>query len=466
MRHRIRARHTEQQCRRIKEQGEELKAVDVFNILNGPSFLETVDALLPEHRERIYTPTVALSMFIKQALEEDGSLQKAVDDWLIQRVLDGLQPGSANTAAYSKARERLSLEMVRGLMQHMGRELCAQAPAEWGWRGRAVRLVDGTGLSMPDTLENQARYPQPRSQVSGVGFPQAKLVAVMCLGTGALLDVAMGPHVGKRTGELSLFQTLLHSLRAGDVLLGDALYCSYFTLAALQARGVDMVMEQNGSRITDFRRGKRLGVRDHRVAWEKPNRPAWMTPEQYQAFPAQLTLREAEVGGKTLVTTLIDQRNVHKNELRHLYDQRWHVELDLRNIKTTLGMEVLSCKTPDMVEKEVQVYLLAYNMIRLLMAQAAHDVGIHPRQLSFKHAVQSWLAWITRAPAQPSPQYNAQLITLIAQVRVGNRPGRIEPRARKRRPKPYPWLKEPRQKARQRIHRKLRQSSKRNVAWA
>lgn len=465
MTHRNRGRATEQHRRRILQKGQELTAVDFFNVLNGPSFLEIVDALLPEHRERMYTPTVTLSMFIKQALEEDDSLQKAVNDWSIQRARDGLHQGSASTASYSKARARLPLRLVQGLMQHMGKELSAQAPAGWGWRGRVVKLVDGTGISMSDTHANQARYPQPSCQAKGVGFPQAKLVAVMCLSTGALLDVAMGPQVGKRTGELSLFQTLLHTLHAGDVLLGDALYGSYFAVATLQAQRVDMVMEQNGSRISDFRRGERLGVRDHRVTWDKPKRPAWMTPEHYQTFPAQLTVREVDVDGKILVTTLLD-RHVHKNELRSLYDRRWHIELDLRNIKTTLSMDVSRCKTPDMVEKEIQVYLLAYNMIRLLMAQAAHDIGRHPRQLSFKHAVQSWLAWVTRATTQPSLHYNAQLIALIGQVKVGDRPGRIEPRARKRRPKPYPWLKEPRPNARARISRRLRRPNGRKVTWA
>jgi len=465
--HRSRTRFAEQRRHQIEQQGQQLKAVDFFNMLNGPAFLATVDALLPEHRERIYTPTVTLSMFIKQALESDRSLQKAVDDWAMQRASDGLREGSTNTAAYSKARMRLPLETVQGLARMMGEQLCALAPNPWRWRGRSVKLMDGTGISMPDTLENQARYPQPSSQAQGVGFPQIRLVAVMCLSTGALLDSAMGPHAGKGTSELSLFSTLLHTLHAGDVLLADALYCSYFVMATLLAKGVDMVFEQNGSRITDFRRGHRLGARDHRVEWNKPPRPAWMTREQYQTFPAKLTLRETDVGGRILVTTLVNHREVHKNELLHLYNERWHVELDLRSIKTTMGMEVLSCKAPDMVEKELHVYLLAYNMIRVLMAQAAHEAGRHPRQLSFKHAVQLWLAWITRATAQLSPEYLAQMIRLMAQVEVGHRHGRVEPRARKRRPKPYSWLKESRAKARQRIiRRRSRRSTQRKTAQA
>lgn len=464
MSHRSRGGDNEQHRRGIKQRGQKLKAVDFFNVLNGPSFLSIVEALLPEHRERIYTPTVTLAMFAKQALEEDRSLQKAVNDWSMQRSADGLHTASANTAAYSKARVRLPLEMVRCLMRHVGQELCEQAPAAWRWRGRAVKLVDGTGISMPDTQANQARYPQPSTQAPGVGFPLARLVAVICLTTGALLDTAMGPHGGKGSSELSLLRRLLHTLHAGDMLLADALYCSYFVIATLQGQGVDVVFEQNGARKTDFRRGQQLGVRDHRVEWDKPARPAWMPPEQYQTLAATLTLREVDVGGKILVTTLTNHRDVHKNELLQLYRERWNVELDLRNIKTTMGMDVLSCKTADMVEKELQVYLLAYNMIRLLMAQAAHETGRHPRQLSFKHAVQSWLAWITRAPAQASLRYNAQLIRLMAQVRVGDRPRRIEPRARKRRPKPYPWLKEPRQNVRERIRQRWQRSDARKTA--
>mgnify|MGYP000060696310 FL=1 len=235
------------------------------------------------------------------------------------------------------------------------------------------------------------------------------------------------------------------------MMLADALYCSYWLIAALQSAGVDVLFEQNGSRITDFRRGRRLGARDHAVAGKKPPRPHWMRREQYDGFADELTVREVEVDGRVLVTTMLDPRKTRKRDLSALYAQRWHVELDFRNIKTTLGMEVLRCLTPQMVEKELWVNLLAYNLIRLLMAQAAFESGLQPRDLSFKHAVQMWTQWTLLHAGRGQDWQRDTLLKLIAQVRVGHRPGRFEPRARKRRPKPYPWLKVPRTLARQQI---------------
>ena len=187
---------------------------------------------------------------------------------------------------------------------------------------------------MPDTVANQARYPQPSSQAEGVGFPHIRMVGVTCLATGGLLSAGLGSHAGKGQGELGLIRALDEVFEAGDVVLADALYCSYFLVAELQAKGVDIVCEQHGSRRTDFRRGQSLGVRDHRIEWKKPaTRPSWMTPEQYTAVPPVLGLREVEVGGRILVTTLVEPGEVHKNELNSLYKQRWQVELDIRNIR-------------------------------------------------------------------------------------------------------------------------------------
>jgi hypothetical protein len=340
--------------------------------------------------------------------------------------------------------------MVSALTRQTGRLLGEKALAQWLWRGRTVKLVDGTGISMPDTPENQQRYPQPSTQAPGVGFPLARLVMVICLATGAALDAAIGPHSGKGTGELGLVRSLLAGFSPGDVMLADALYCNYFLIATLMAAGVDVLFEQNGARITDFRRGQSLGPRDHIVRWPKPAAcPEWMTPEQYARFPAEITLREVKVGRQVLVTTLLDHRKVTKDDLSALYARRWNVELDLRNLKTTTGMDVLSCQTPQMNEKQLWVHLLAYNVIRLLMAQAACNAGIDPRELSFKHTVQLWTEWVSRGLS--ATKDGGRLFVLIAQRRVGNRSGRMEPRMRKRRPKPYPWLKVPRAHARREI---------------
>ena len=235
-------------------------------------------------------------------------------------------------------------------------------------------------------------------------------------------------------------------------MLADALYCNYFLIATLMAAGVDVLFEQNGSRKTDFRRGQSLGTRDHIVRWPKPAaRPEWMTPEQYAQSPDEITLREVKVAHQVLVTTLLDHRRVSKDDLSRLYARRWSVELDLRNLKTTTGMDILSCQTPQMNEKQLWVHLLAYNVIRLLMAQAAANAGVDPRNLSFKHTVQLWTEWGSRGLC--TTEDRQRRFTLIGQRSVGHQPGRIEPRMRKRRPKPCPWLKVSRAHARQQVQK-------------
>jgi len=443
---------SQQHRKSIRRRADQVEAVDFFNMLTGPELLEKTDEYLPEHRERLYPPTVVLSMFMKQALSADRSCQRAVNGWAAQRAAEELRVHSVRTGGYCQARQRLPLQMVISLAREAGHQLSHRAEQCWRWRERSVKLVDGTGISMPDTPDNQARYPQPRSQAVGVGFPIARVVAVICLSTGAVLDTAMGPLEGQGHSELDLFRELLGAFSAGDVMLADALYCNYFLIATLQAAGVDVLFEQNGARITDFRCGQKLGPREHRVHWSKPkSRPQWMTRQQYEAFPDELAVREVDVEGRVLVTTLLDPRKVRKGELVQLYARRWHVELDLRNIKTTLGMDVLSCLTPQMVEKELWVHLLSYNIIRLLMAQAAREAGIHPREISFKHTVQLWTEWTSQHLSTETAARNAGLFRLLAQRTVGNRPGRREPRARKRRPKSYPWLKVSRTQARQQM---------------
>lgn len=438
---------------RIQKKLQGSRAVDFFNLLTGPELLEKTETLCPEYRERLYPPTVALSMFMGQALNEDGSCQKAVDGWAAQCAVEGLnRPISTRTGGYCKARQRLEIEMIKALVRETGSLLSGKAIQSWRWRERLVKLADGTTISMPDTEENQRVFPQPSTQAKGVGFPLALVSSVICLSTGAVIDAAMGPYAGKGNSEIGLFRGLLSAFSAGDVVLADSYYSNYFVIAALQGMGVDVVFQQFGARITDFRRGKSLGKRDHRVGWKKPKaKPGWMTQEQYDDSPSELLMREVEVDGRILVTTLLDHRDVHKAELSELHAMRWNVELDLRNLKTTMGMAELSCHTPQMNEKEFWVHLLAYNLIRILMAQAALHADMHPRQISFKHTVQMWTEWTARGLINRSVQHNAALFVHIAQLKVGDRPGRVEPRARKRRPKPYPWLKVPRAEARRKI---------------
>lgn len=440
-------RHARAQQQRVRSQVRHSDGYAFFNLLTGPELFDQVESLLPAHRERRYAPTETLSMFLAQALSADRSCQKAVDEAAIKRLATGLTPGSTHTGAYCRARMRLPLQMVDTLSGFVGRRVSAQAPDTWHWRGRPVRLVDGTTLRMPDTPANQAAYPQPRSQKPGLGFPLCRMVGLVCLGSGALLNAAVGHYRGKGGDEQSLLRSILQSLESGDVLVGDAFYATYFLLCTLRERGIDAVFEQHGSRqrTTDFRRGQRLGARDHLIVLPKPViKPDWMSRSDYEQAPESLTVRELRSGGKTLVTTLTCPKHTSKAALQWLYHSRWHVELDLRNIKTTLGMEQLSCQTPAMAIKEIWIYLLAYNLIRLIMAQAAMLTHRLPRQLSFKHTVQIWIAWTHHANAIDHDDKLHSLFNLIAQQRVGERPGRIEPRAIKRRPKSYPLLTQPR----------------------
>jgi len=426
-----------------------------FNVLTGPEMLSKVEALLPAaHRERQFPPTETLSMFLAQAMSEDRSCQKAVNDAMVKRIAGGFSPCSTGTSGYCQARQRLPLDMISTLTRDTGKLINKHTPDHWRWQGKRVHLIDGTTVGLPDTAANQAVYPQSSGQKLGLGFPICRVVAVICLSSGAVLNTAMGSCKGKGTSEQCLLRRILDTFDSSDLILGDAFFGTYFLLAILIERGVDAVFEQLGARkrVTDFRQGERLGPKDHLIKLTKPKKkPIWMTQEAYDSAPDTLTIRELKIKGKVLITTLLSAKGFPKHELSTLYKKRWHVEVDLRNIKTTLGMETLSCKTPGMIEKEMWIYFLAYNLIRLLMAQSALLSNLQPRQLSFKHTVQLWLAWRQQTQENRAQMDEGILFILIAQKTVGNRPDRIEPRAVKRRPKRFPLLMGKRELAKMRV---------------
>ena len=443
-------RYRHQQCA-IKTEMAHQDAISFFNLLTAPELFETLESLLPAHRERLFAPSETLAMFLAQAMHSDASCQRAVNEAATTRLLSGLKPCSTFTGGYCRARQRLPLEMVSSLVRMTGALIDERIPDAWRWQARAVRIVDGTTVTLPDTVANQAVYPQQRAQKPGLGFPICRIVGITCLASGAVIDAAMGPYKGKGGSEHALLRTLLPRFRTGDILLGDALYGSYTTLAECVARGVDVVFEQNGARkrCTDFRTGTKLGSKDHLIRLRKPRqRPDWMSLAHYQSLPEEIVIRELRIGGKILITTLHDPRQAPRQALQALYRSRWHVELDIRSIKTTLGMQALSCKTPEMAEKEMWVYLLAYNLIRIIMAQSAASANVLPRVLSFKHTLQLWLAWSRQAGPSYERHHLMQLFELVAARQVGNRAGRIEPRAVKRRPQPLPLLTRPRHEAR------------------
>lgn len=423
-----------------------------FNLLTSDALLNKVEELLPEHRERSFPPTETLSMFLAQAMSSDRSCQSIVNKNAVQRLAVGLAPCSTYTGGYCRARQRLPQAMIKGLTQELGHQLEGQAPAQWRWQERRIRIVDGTTVTMPDTAANQQAFPQQQGQKPGLGFPICRVVGITSL-TGALLNAAIGRFNGKGGDEQTLLRSIQDSFQANDIILGDAFFATWFFITGMQERGVDIVMEQHGARrkSTDFRCGKRLGSKDHIIAIAKPKiRPEWMSEEHYASAPEIIEVRELKAKGKILVTTLLDAKKYSKLELAMLYKSRWHVELDIRHIKETLGMNIVTCKTPEMVEKEIWTYLLAYNLLRMLMAQSASLIDVMPRHLSFKHCLQLWLSALPVLDDMNDIQL-AKLFLLMGEQRVGNRAGRIEPRAVKRRPKAYPLLTVPRQKAREAV---------------
>jgi hypothetical protein len=258
-------------------------------LLTSDALLSKVTSLLPEHRERLYPPTKTLSMFLAQAMSSDRSCQSIVNQASIQKVAGGLTPGSTTTGGYCRVRKRLPLELVSQLTKEVSRLVDQHIPAQWRWKKRCVRLVDGTTVTMPDTVENQAQFPQQDAQKPGLGFPICTLVGITCLSTGTLLNATMGRFKGKGNDEQTLLRSMQEAFKSGDIVMGDAFFATYFFIAEMQAKGIDILMELNGSkrRSTDFRLGHRLGEKDHLITFEKPKvRPGWMSKEQYEVAPS------------------------------------------------------------------------------------------------------------------------------------------------------------------------------------
>jgi hypothetical protein len=414
-------------------------------------------------KQRIYTPFVTLCMFLSQVLDPDHSCRAAVARLIVWLALNDREPCSSDSGSYSDARHRLPLGVIIELVHQTARKIDADASNQWLWKDRKVSLIDGTTVSMPDTPENQQAFPQANTQKPGLGFPVARLVALISLATGVVRDLAVGPYKGKETGETALFRGLLDGLEPGEIVLGDRCFASYFMIAALIQRGVDCLFRMHQRRKFDFHRGRRLGSEDHVVTWTKPECPEWMDEETYAQIPKELEIRELRfkvnrsgfrVNELVLVTTMLDGAQYTKEDLASLFLERWNIELDLRSIKDVLQMDVLRCMSPEMVEKEVWMHLLAYNLIRGVMAEAAKSHDKQPRRLSFKGALQTMAAFESalRSATPEMRDYLVQvMLKAIKEHQVGDRPGRVEPRANKRRPKSQDYLTEPRKQARKRL---------------
>ena len=418
-------------------------------------------------QEDIFSTQIVLWAFLAQALQDGkgASCAAAVEDIATYMHQTDQPAPCGDTGDYCRARAKLDLPALRGLTTDAARQLEADARDAWLWKSRHAKLVDGFTFTMPDTPANQEVFPQQTQQAPGVGFPIARACTIQSLATAAVCDVAIGPYSGKETGETALLRGMLESFDQGDLVVFDRYYCSFMMIAILQQRGLDVCTRLHQGRSCDFRRGRRLGACDHLIAWTRPERPEWMSRQTYAQIPETMTLREIKFNVKvpgrrtetlTVVTTLTDPNAYSKDDIADLYGFRWNVELDIRDIKQTLGLDHVRCKTPEMVRRELWVTLLAYVLIRKVIATSAAMHDKQPRQLGFTLACQSILAsrmlLATGSVRDPHGLWTAALAR-IARNEVANRPGRIEPRVIKRRLHRYPLMQHRRRELREEMRK-------------
>ncbi len=441
-----------QQVRFLRHQFLQDGDLPFANVLSEEMVTQALQAVDGVWKDRIYTPLVTLWIFLSQVLSADHSCRSAVARLIAHRLSHGQRPCSAETGAYCQARKRLPEKFFSDVARQTGQALDNNVNKEWLWKGRRVYVFDGSTVTMPDTPENQATYPQPLVQRAGLGFPMARIAAIFSLSCGAVIDLGICRYAGKGQSELGMLRTLWGVFRPGDILLADRLMCTWTEMTLLKQRGVGYVTRLNNSnRSADFRRGKHLGKGDHIVKWRKPSNSRSLPWRIFKTLPKFLTVRECLIEVKqpgfrsktiVVVTTLLDADKYTKDDLADLYRARWNAELDFRSLKITLQMDVLRCKTPELVRKEIWTHVLAYNLIRTIMAQAATRHAIEPRTISFKGAIQTLeafqesIALLGQRVSTRRLHLYGQLLDCIASHRVADRPDRYEPRKRKRR---YRW---------------------------
>jgi len=446
------------------------KLVDVFFKQSGLPFSEVLTAEMIEEAfakrdglfgtGAIYSTATILWAFLGQVLQ-DGKMaacQSAVAGIIAHRQLLGLSVPTDDTGDYCRARSKLNEDALHELSCDVAQNTEAEIDEQWLVKGRHAKLVDGLTYTMPDTPRNQEQYPQAKTQKPGIGFPIARCVAIISLASACVLDLALGPYAGKQTGETALLRQLMHGFLKGDIAIFDRYYCSFMVIAAMLSSGVDVCCRKHQLRRSDFRRGKRLGKYDHLIVWQRPQKPAWMDEETYQNIPEETTLRETKLTisrpgfrdkNFIVITTLTDPTEFSKEDIAELYGFRWNVELDIRSIKSNLNLEHVRCKSPEMVRRELWTTLLAYNLIRSTAAAAAMLHQVRPREISFTSTVQFVLQeWKELSRDNLSEANRAAffqtMLKGIAACRVADRPGRIEPRVLKKRPKPYKSMTKPR----------------------
>lgn len=417
-------------------------------------------------RQRIFSKENTFWAFFSQVLDADGGCKEVIRKLQSYASIKGINVPSSSTASYCTARKRLDEQMLAEIFEHTADRM-NKTPTTGLLNNRRIVVVDGTGVSMPDTPENQEVWPQSSLQKPGCGFPTARICACFSLESGALLSYAIG---NKKNHELPLFRKQWNMFKQRDIFLGDKGFCSYFDIANLRNRGVDSVVTL--SRRAPVRSAdslNKLGPDDLLVTWKRPvyNSILSYSKEAWDILPKELELRQIKVrvkypGFRTkwfhIVTTLHDPIRYPAEEIAELYFKRWDVELFFRDIKTTMGMDILRCLTPEMIRKEIVMHFIAYNCIRRLMYEAAEEADVEVRAVSFKGSVQALRSWEPHLnQAKISRAERARLINdlyeAMTNTQIRKRPGRSEPRCLKRRPKNYQLLTSPRHEMKEIQHR-------------
>lgn len=403
---------------------------------------------------RVYNTSVTLWVFLSQVMSIHHGCVSAVAKLITYRVAQGQRACSAKTGAYCIARDKLDEASMHTLVKASGEAIEAKCPDQWLWLGHRVITADGATVTMADTPDNQAEYPQLSSQATGCGFPILRMVVLFALSTGVVLDMAMGRYKGKLTHEVSLFRQIDQIIQETDVFLADRAYAGWFEMARVMQRGGEVVVRKHQMRKSDFRTGIRYGKDDHSIQLTKPPRPEWMSEQEYETYPEFITIREIKIrvankGFRTreiiVHTSLLDDIDYTKDDIAALFRRRWQAELNLRSLKTIMQMEHLRCKEPHRVRNEIRAHMLAYNLVRGVMAEAAIDGGVQPWQISFKATLTtiSDMLPVLGLISQPDELCDV-LLRCCWQHAVGNRPDRYEPRVLKRRQKKYKLMQKPR----------------------
>lgn len=439
----------------LKQRFQHSLALPFEQVLSEAVIQKVLEEQGMSYRNSLYMPIVVIWAWVSQVLDEDESLSNAVSRVLAWLAVAGETLPSTDTGGYSKARKRLPFKVLASLLERSALALATQVKPEQRWCGRRVKAYDGTSVLMSDTTANQKEYPQHSNQKTGCGFPLAKLVVWFCGTTGAILEVAIAPF---NTSEWQLARRLYAKLQSEDVVVADSAYGTYNDLALILASGADAVFRKHHARKCDFRRGKKLGIGDHVVQWQRPEQcPQSMSLTAFEALPTSIEVREVHLliqqpgfrpSEIILVTTLGDLKRYRKAQLAELYQLRWlATEVNFRHLKTTLQMEMVAVKTPEMVQKDIWVHLLTYNLLRTLMWQSAQQKQVSPLRLSLQGTRQQFnqfRPYLAQAKPQQRCWLYAALLEVIVDQLVPLRPNRKEPRVTKRRPKSFPRMQQPR----------------------